>query len=123
MFSFQSLYILPLSKKLLLVALVSLPLLVFVFFLARRSSPSSTTQDMANEPASEKSISQGALPDDQDTNLVADSSALDSLQSGHSLGNIDQQSSDLDSLRGGAGKNVLSPSDVQLMELDSQSLR
>lgn len=123
MFSFQSLYILPLSKKLLLVALVSLPLLVFVFFLARRSSPSSTTQDMANEPASEKSISQGALPDDQDANLVADSSALDSLQSGHSLGNIDQQSSDLDSLRGRAGKNVLSPSDVQLMELDSQSLR
>lgn len=123
MFSFQSLYILPLSKKLLLVALVSLPLLVFVFFLARRSSPSSPTQDMANEPASEKSISQGALPDDQDTNLVADSSALDSLQSGHSLGNIDQQSSDLDSLRGRAGKNVLSPADVQLMELDSQSLR
>lgn len=123
MFSFQSLYILPLSKKLLLVALVSLPLLVFVFFLARRSSPSSTTQDMANEPASEKSISQGALPDDQDTNLVADSSALDSLQSGHSLGNIDQQSSDLDSLRGRAGKNFLSPADVQLMELDSQSLR
>lgn len=123
MFSFQSLYILPLSKKLLLVALVSLPLLVFVFFLARRSSPSSPTQDMVNKPVSEEGISQSALPDDQDANLVADSSALDSLRSGHSFGNIDQQSSDLDSLRGSVGKRVLSPADVQLMELDSQSLR
>ncbi|QQR77612.1 MAG: hypothetical protein IPJ67_00455 [Candidatus Moraniibacteriota bacterium] len=124
MFSFQSLQFLSLPKRLLLAFVVGIPLIVFLFFLARRGSPSSPTQDVAEGITPEYTMSLNpALSEPQDTTQSADSSALDSLQSGAPLGNIEQQSIDLDLLRKKVGKNVLSSTDVQQMELDRKVIQ
>lgn len=124
MFSFRSLQFLSLPKRLLLAFVVGIPLIVFLFFLVRRSSPSSPTQDVAEGITPEYTIPQdSALSESQDMTQSVDSLALDLLQSGAPLGDPEQQSADLDLLRKKAGKNVLSPVDVQNMELDVRAIQ
>ncbi len=120
---FQSLLSFSFPKKVFLAFAIGVPLVVFLFFLVRRSSPSSPVQNTTGGTMPEYTSLDSALSESQDTTQSADSSALDSLQSGAPLGNIEQQSIDLDLLRKKVGKNVLSSTDVQQMELDTKAIQ
>ncbi len=110
------------SKRLLLVGAVLLPIAVFLFVFLKKGAPSNSDQNQntAGETLSNSSsqVSPSGSPDPQEARLRSESSELDSLRSVAPAGNVEQQTLSLDTLWRKAGRSTVSAS-VQLREIDA----
>ena len=110
------------SKRLLLVGAVLVPIAVFLFVFLKKGAPSNSDQNQNTAGEALSSFPPQAppsgSPDPQEARLKSESSDLDSLRSVAPAGSVEQQTSSLDTLWKKSGKPTVS-ANVQLRELDA----